>query len=400
MSATNSLATLATAKPGVVDDSKNVASTEQVVDAPISLGDSLPNSIADLLPDSARPYWDLVQQYPLLEGLIILGVFWIAAYLIRRYAIKLVQQLAGKTETELDDKIIEELRAPIFSTVIWIGVMIAAATAGFNNGWWRFITPVIASIIVLIWLRVGLSLSSLVFTAMARDTKHFKKIDIRTEPLLIIASKIIALLVGSYVILLIWGINPVGLLASAGIVGIAVGFAAKDTLANLFSGVFILADRPYKLGDYVNLDGGERGKVTQIGIRSTRILTRDDIEITIPNGLIGNAMVINESGGPSQRSRIRFSLQCAYQADLEAVCELLMKIANDEELICQYPNPRVRVRGFAENGISLQLLAWINLPEDRGRIKHIVYMKIHSGFKQHGFEIPYPKRDITITKLN
>ena len=72
------------------------------------------------------------------------------------------------------------------------------------------------------------------------------------------------------------------MLALAGIVGIAIGFTAKDTLANLFSGVFILADRPYKMGDYVNLESGERGRVTHIGIRSTRILTRDDIEVTVP----------------------------------------------------------------------------------------------------------------------
>lgn len=62
--------------------------------------------------------------------------------------------------------------------------------------------------------------------------------------------------------------------ALAGIIGIAVGFAAKDTLANLFSGVFILADAPYKIGDFVVLDTGERGEVTHIGIRSTRLHPR------------------------------------------------------------------------------------------------------------------------------
>ena len=91
---------------------------------------------------------------------------------------------------------------------------------------------------------------------------------------------LIAIALGTYMVLQVWSVDVTGWLASAGIVGIAVGFAAKDTLANLFSGVFILADRPYKLGDYVNLSSGERGKVTHIGIRSTRLLTRDDIEIT------------------------------------------------------------------------------------------------------------------------
>ena len=65
----------------------------------------------------------------------------------------------------------------------------------------------------------------------------------------------------------------------AGIAGIAIGFAAKDTLSNLFSGVFIIADAPYKVGDYIELDKGGRGKVVNIGLRSTRILTRDDIEV-------------------------------------------------------------------------------------------------------------------------
>ena len=140
---------------------------------------------------------------------------------------------------------------------------------------------------------------------LAADPIRFKSIDIQTEPLLIIVSKILICVISAYSVLMIWGINPVGLLASAGVVGIAVGFAAKDTLANLFSGMFILADRPYKLGDYINLSSGERGKVTHIGIRSTRLLTRDDVEITIPNGVIGNAKVVNESGGSHKKMRIR-----------------------------------------------------------------------------------------------
>ncbi|OQW99996.1 MAG: hypothetical protein BWK74_00755 [Desulfobacteraceae bacterium A6] len=89
--------------------------------------------------------------------------------------------------------------------------------------------------------------------------------------------------------------------ASAGIIGLALSFAAKDTLANLFSGVFILADAPYKIGDFIVLDSGERGEVTNIGIRSTRLLTRSDIEITVPNSIMGNTRIINEAGGRHQK---------------------------------------------------------------------------------------------------
>jgi small-conductance mechanosensitive channel len=206
------------------------------------------------------------------------------------------------------------------------------------------------------------------------------------------------MLVSSYMVLMVWGINPVGLLASAGIVGIAVGFAAKDTLANLFSGVFILADRPYKLGDFVNLDSGERGQVTHIGIRSTRLLTRDDIEVTVPNGVIGNAKIVNESGGSQTAMRIRLNIQCAYDADLDEVEQVLMTLAENESELNAHPAPRVRVRGFGDSGINVQLMGWIAEPADRGRISHVMFKKMHAAFREHNLEIPFPKRDITITR--
>ena len=372
------------------------ADAERIVEAPLQLDNKIP-TITDLLPEQVKPYWELVQQYPLIEAVLIIALFWIAAYLIRRYAISLIGRLAGHTDTDLDDQIIYQIRGPVFATVIWLGVIIASVSAGFTEGIFRYLTPVIMSLIILAWLRASLEISGRVFKALSSDRSRFKKIDVRTEPLLIITSKILILLIGAYILLSVWGINPVGLLASAGIVGIAFGFAAKDTLANLFSGVFILADQPYALGDYVNLESGERGKVTHIGIRSTRILTRDDIEITIPNGVIGNAKVINESGGPHKKMRIRMSLQCAYEADLDEVENVLMKLAEEHEQICRYPAPRVRVRGFGESGINLQLLCWVEEPEDRGRMTHVMYSAIHRAFREHELEIPYPKRDVTVS---
>lgn len=377
--------------------SQNTEPAEAIAEPRIDLSEQLP-LFADLLPEQALPYWQFIQQYPLIEGLIIFGFFWGLAYLIRRYAISLIERLTEKTKSNLDDEIISELRSPIFTTVLWIGLIMGTKAAGFVNGPAKYITPIVLSLIVLSLTRAALAVSSKVITALSRDDAHFKKFDVRTEPLFIISSKILLLILGAYLILVIWGINPVGLLASAGIVGIAVGFAAKDTLANLFSGVFILADRPYKLGDYVNLDTGERGKITHIGIRSTRLLTRDDIEVTIPNGVIGNAKVVNESGGSHHKMRIRLDVQCAYDADLEQVHDVLMKVAENEPDMCEFPSPRVRVRGFADSGINVQLMGWIEEPEDRGRISHLMYMGIHQAFREHNLEIPYPRRDIQISR--
>ena len=87
---------------------------------------------------------------------------------------------------------------------------------------------------------------------------------------------------------------------------------------------FILADAPYKIGDFVVLDSGERGEVTHIGIRSTRLLTRDDIQVTIPNSVMGNTKIINESGGPTEKFRIRVIVGVAYGSDIDQVREVLM----------------------------------------------------------------------------
>ena len=369
---------------------------EVLVEERLDIASEVP-TFENLLPEQLQPYWQLVEKYPALEAGIIFTLFLVLAYLVRLFAVSIISKLASHTKNNLDDQIVDALKPPIFKIIVAFGIIIASRSAGYVEGWAQYIAPIVLTWVVLSLTRAALKLSSTIISALSRDPNRFHTIDVRTEPLLIIVSKIVILIICAYMVLVIWGINPVGLLASAGIVGIAVGFAAKDTLANLFSGVFILADRPYKLGDYVNLDGGERGKVTHIGIRSTRILTRDDIEITVPNGVIGNAKVINESGGLQHRIRIRLNVQCAYEADLEEVFEVLIKVAKGQEKLCKHPTPIVRVVGFGESGIDLQLRGWIDEPQDRGLTQHLLYMEIHRAFKEHNLEIPYPKRDLNIT---
>ena len=381
---------------GVATDSQSNTVADSAPEASIeALGDSIFSNqfppLADFLPEQLLPYWGFIQQYPIAEAAVILSIFWVLAYIIRRYVLSLIGRLTDHTESNLDDYIFEQLRKPIFNTVILIGVIISTKSAGIVNGVASYITPICLTLIVLIAMRAAMNVSATTITTLSRNKNKFKTLDTRTEPLLIIIAKLLSVLVGAYIALLIWGINPVGLLASAGIVGIAFGFAAKDTLANLFSGIFILADRPYKLGDYVNLDSGERGKITYIGIRSTRLLTRDDIEVTVPNGLIGNEKVVNESGGNNQKIRIRIPLQCAYEADLSEVQDVLIGVAEAESSVCKYPAPNVRFQAFADSGINVELRCWIDNPADRGRIRHLLFMEVHKAFNEHNLEIPYPK---------
>ncbi|MBW2542823.1 MAG: mechanosensitive ion channel family protein [Deltaproteobacteria bacterium] len=364
--------------------------------ASASLAEKLP-SIVDLIPESVQPYWDLVADIPIIAALILVIASLILALLVRVVVFRSLRHLTGLTTSKRDDEVLHGLRKPVFTTIFFLGLALATRVAE---------PPLIAgtlvnlllSVIVASWMRAILRVSSALLEA-AECSNRFTLVEKRTVPLFDLSLKLLTILVGSYVLLLIWGINPVGWLASAGIVGIAVGFAAKDTLANLFSGFFIVADAPYKIGDYINLDTGERGKVSAIGLRSTRLLTRDDVEITIPNGVIANAKIVNESGGPHTKIRTRIRVGVAYGSDVDRVSEILHTVATSHDKTCLNPPPVVRLRGFGASSLDFDLLFWIDHPENRGRIAHELFMEVYRTFARENIEIPYSKHDVYIKQM-
>ena len=157
--------------------------------------------------------------------------------------------------------------------------------------------------------------------------------------------------------------------------------------------------RPIKWVVCIVLDSGERGEITHIGIRSTRMFTRDHIEITIPNSVMGNSKIINESGGPHEKSRCRVPIGVAYNADIDLVRSVLMSIASNEEMVCADPEPRVRFRRFSGSALDFELLIWIDKPELKGRIIDILNTEIFKQFKQNKIEIPYSKHDLYIKEM-
>ena len=350
--------------------------------------------VADWLPDGLLPFWAAVADYPILGALLIAIGFWVIAFAVQVTLFPTLHRLTGLSRSSVDDRVIQDLRKPIFNTIFYLGLAIATRTADLPVGT-TVIVNIMLSVIVSSWMRAALRISNALLDGLEKNDR-FTLIETRTIPLFDLSIKLLTILFGSYALLLVWGINPVGWLASAGIVGIAVGFAAKDTLANLFSGFFIVADAPYQIGDYINLDTGERGKVSAIGLRSTRLLTRDDVEITIPNGVIANAKIVNESGGPDQKIRVKIPVGVAYGSDVDDVTRLLCEVGGAHGETCPHPEPRVRMRGFGASSLDFDLLVWIDNPEDRGRISHELYMEIYRRFDREDVEIPYAKLDLYI----
>ena len=189
------------------------------------------------------------------------------------------------------------------------------------------------------------------------------------------------------------GISLTAVFASAGLVGLALALAARETIANFFGGINILIDRPFRTGDYIILDSGERGEVIEVGLRSTRINTRDDVQISIPNSVITDAKIINENV-PENRFRVRIKIDVAYGSDVDQVEGLLLQTAESNQLVSSVPEPRVRFRSFGESALEFELLCWAYQPDIKGKLMHQLNRDIYKSFNAAGIMIPFPQWDV------
>ncbi len=299
-----------------------------------------------------------------------------------------------KTKNDLDDKLFEIFSTPLFTTIFLIGFSISIELLKFKDEISFFIFALIKTIVVLLWSIVLFKSISIVLDHFSKQKGRKKYIQKRTVPIFDNTLKLIIFLGTVYFIFLTWKINITGWIASAGIIGIAVGFAAKDTLANLFSGIFIIIDAPYKLGDYIILDSGERGKVNVIGLRSTRILTMDLVEITIPNSVMANTKITNESGGPSLKTRLKILVGVEYGSNIDHVKEIMQKIAVENVIVCDDPEPQVRLIEFADSALNMQLLCWIDKSSRRGSVIDQLNSSIYKEFNINKIGIPFPQMDL------
>ena len=310
-----------------------------------------------------------------------------------------IKKVVLKTKSDIDDKIVNFLHKPIYYSILFICLSLTIQLSNqIPQGIEYILIGLFKSVSIALWSFALFNIFILLIKWYSKRNQGNKIFSKNALPLFDNLGKIIIFLGSIYFILLSWDVDVTGWVASAGILSVVLGFGAKDTVANLFAGIFIMADAPYKEGDYINLDSGERGCVKSIGIRSTRIMTRDDIEITIPNSVIANSKIINESGGPHEKERVRLNISVSYDSDIDKVREVLFSLATKSEYSCKDPKPRIRFREFGDSGLKFQLLFWIEKPELRGASIDDVSSAIHKEFKKQNIEIPYPQHTIHMKK--
>ncbi len=345
------------------------------------------------------PYLVLLDGEPWLQAAVVVVASLLLAWIFDRVISATLRGLAARTRFSFDDHVIAYLHGPVKISVILLGMALAANLLELSNPYQFIIFSVLLTIAYVVWTLFVLRVIRAVLTFLAGHPTRFSVVHTQTLPLFDNLAIIVVIVIAVYMVFSAWGVDMTAWLASAGIIGIAVGFAAKDTLANLFSGVFIMADAPYKIGDYVVLDSGERGEITHIGIRSTRLRTRDDVEVTVPNAIMGNTKIINESGGPYQKYRIRVKVGVAYGSDIDQVEAILLEVAAGNELVCEDPAARVRFRQFGNSSLDFELLCWVEQPAQRGLATHELLGAIYKRLNAEKIEIPYSKHDVYIKQM-
>ena len=336
------------------------------------------------------------------SAVLILLASFLAGWIAHRVLIGTLLIWTRKTTTTLDEDILQRLQLPIVMSVVFYGTQFAlerlqgqgSQPVQLTSEQLAWSNNLLATLALFVWTIAALRVASLLLASASKSPGKFRVVETRTFPLFENLTRVLILGGSVYSFLIIWNIDATGMLTSAGVAGVVLGFAAKDTLSNLFAGIFIVADAPYRINDYIVLDNGVRGKVINIGLRSTRVMTRDDIEITIPNAVIGASQITNQSGGGHTRMRVRIKISVAYDADIELARSILMEVAESEPMVCKKPEPRVRFRRFGESGLEWELLVWVNAPEDRGRATDALNTNILERFRAAEIEIPYPKRDV------
>lgn len=337
-------------------------------------------------------YYTLVDKYPFVYTISYALIAASIAYVVSKLVLRFSVFISKKTKTTFDNYLVRIISKPFVFTATSLALYASVYTT--KHPFVPILWSIIFTLLIVLWSVFAKRLTKYLMLDSLRNHNEESLIQPQTIPLFQNIVVISITVLSVYLIFTAWHIDMSAWLASAGIIGIAVGFAAKDTLANLFSGVFILADAPYKIDDYIVLDSGERGKVTAIGIRSTRILTRDDVEITIPNSVMGNSKIQNQSGGHHVKFRFRLKVGVAYGSDTAQVEKILVDCAINEKLVCSDPEPRLRFREFGDSSINFELLCWVENPELKGLAIHNLNTDIYNSLNANNIEIPYPKRDV------
>ncbi|UCD42248.1 MAG: mechanosensitive ion channel family protein [Chloroflexota bacterium] len=322
-------------------------------------------------------------------------------YLLGRWLInRVLGQALKRTRIEKDEEFLEVIRPQINWLMLTIALQLSLARLDFLSEGLRvllnqaFFITYLTIITVILWKLIGFATEALLHRDRSEEDVQ------RLTPIYMVAKRVAEalLLIGYFSIALTYfGVDITAFAASLGIAGLAISLAAQDTLADAIAGFLILLDQPFRVGDRIEISGlGTWGDVVEIGTRSTRIRTRDNRLVIVPNSAIAKDQVVNYTY-PDPRYRVQIEVGIDYDSDLKLAREAAIKAVNQVDgVLLDKPVDALFV-DFGDSAITFRIRWWIDSYVDTRRMFDKVNEELLKGFNQAGIILPNMTYDLNLT---
>ncbi len=334
-----------------------------------------------------------------IHSIIILGVFCILSQLVVFIFQKVLLHLTRKTKTLIDDLIVTKTSRPISLILLLVGIRLAIIPHNLPGYMIDIIEHLISSLVIILIVYTVIIIFDIILNNWGRKfaAKTESKIDDEVVVLLQRFSRVAISFIGIIFVLNVWGIEVGPLLASLGIAGIAVAFALQSTLGNIFGGISLIVDRSITVDDYIKLDDGTEGFVVDIGLRSTKIKSRDGDLIIFPNGKLADSKIYNYHK-PMPTTRVTIDFGVEYGSDIEKVKKIALDEINKIKIINKNPAPSAVFFEMGDFALKFKVNFWVSSIEKKVDAKDMALTEIYNALNKNKIGIPFPTRTIYMKK--
>ncbi|MBN1200377.1 MAG: mechanosensitive ion channel family protein [Anaerolineae bacterium] len=338
----------------------------------------------------------------LLLVLLILVITWLARQIVTAIMPRLVKRFTQRTETQIDDRIVEALRPPLRLLItlfgFWAILLVLEPSEALSDLTNRVMTSLVTAAIFWALYR-GADLLIDLFQLVSQRTTRTAAPLIDDKLIIIVRQigKAIVVLLAFGAIMEAWGYSMSGLVAGLGIGGLAVALAAQDALANLIGYFVILADNPFIVGEYIVLSNLS-GTIESIGFRSTRVRAPDQSLVSVPNNTIMTANVTNWSR--LTKRRLDMTLGLSYGSSpgqVLSVVQAIREMLQNHDLV-QADSVTVQFVAFSDNSLDVMIICFMKTPAwaDFQAAKQDINLKIMDILAERGVEIALPSTNVII----
>jgi MscS family membrane protein len=325
--------------------------------------------------------------------LIIVGSI-VAGKIIFWFFGTVVKKMTEKTKTKIDDIIVDMVEEPIVLALAIFGLWYGFHRLDFSDGFTQFLSKIYHVLIAvnITWLIARLvdAIIEEYIVPLAKKTES--SLDDQIIPVVRKGLRSVIWILGIIFALNNAGYDVGALIAGLGIGGLALAMAAKDSVANIFGGIMIFTDKPFKIGDRIKINGFD-GTITEVGLRTSRMTTLEGRLVTIPNALFTGDMVENVSAEPTRKVILNLGLTYDMKAEqIEKGIELLKGIAKENNKVT--PDYLVAFNAFGDFSLGLLFIYYIKKDADILDTQTAINLKILEQFRENGLEMAFPTQTI------